>query len=303
MLMSKARTSIKIIRREEKPIRRLLKIFLLRTLAFEAGRLLRLRIKVQDYSIYLHPTAITLAHWINPNARYSDYMFITSYLKSGEVYIDVGANVGTTIIPAARAVKQGTAIGFEPQPKIFSYLKDNVSLNHLQNVIELHNCALGSERGHINFSLGRLDDRNRVLGDGKSIKVPVKLLDDFGARYSKIALVKMDVEGYEKFVCDGGDKTLEKTGCIYFEMGDESYNKYGYSVKDFLFALNKKGFHLFYRKEPGILEPLSCEYKSSVRHINAFAIRNVPEFLNRTGWRIDEANADDTVGVKTGARV
>ncbi|MGH7792218.1 MAG: FkbM family methyltransferase [Thermodesulfobacteriota bacterium] len=297
--MSKARTIVKIFHYDEKPVRRLFKIFLLRTLTFEAGKLLRFKIKVQDYSIYLHPTALTLAYWCNRNARISDYRFITSYLKGGDVYIDVGANVGTTLIAAAKAVKDGKAIGFEPQPRIFSYLKDNVALNQLGNV-ELHNCALGSERGHISFSLEQLDDRNRPGVDGKAIKVPVKWLDDFGAQYSKIALVKMDVEGYEKFVCDGGIKTLEKTGCIYFEMGEVMFQRYGYSLKDFLIGLNKKGFHLFRRKQAGILEPLSCEYKSSVRHINAFAIRDIPDFLKRTGWqiygdKITKENAHETI--------
>jgi hypothetical protein len=127
-----------------------------------------------------------------------------------------------------------------------------------------------------------------VLGDGKVIKVPVKLLDDFAAHYSKVDLIKMDVEGYEKVVCDGGVKTLEKTGCIYFEMGEEMFKKYGHSLKDFLIGLDKMGFRLFLRKQPNVLEPINCEYRLSVHHTNAFAIRNIPDFIRRTGWQIYE---------------
>jgi hypothetical protein len=120
------------------------------------------------------------------------------------------------------------------------------------------------------------------------MEVPVRLLDEFGADYSRIDLIKIDVEGYEKFVCEGGLKTLEKTGCIYFEMSEEMFQRYGYSVKDFLSGLNRNGFHLFLRKQPGMLEPLKCDHKLSIHHTNAFAIRNIPEFIRRTGWQIYE---------------
>jgi FkbM family methyltransferase len=260
-------------------------------LAFDLGKFLGLKIRIQDYYIRLHPTALSLAHWCNPNARISDYKFITSYLKNGDVYLDVGANVGTTIIPAAKVVKEGKAIGFEPHPKIFSYLKDNVALNNLGKTVELHNCALGHERGYINFSSERADDCNRVV-EGVAIRVPVKLLDDFGAQFSKIDLIKMDVEGYEKFVCDGGINTLGKTGCIYFEMSEEMFRRYGYSVKDFLIGLDKKGFHLFVKNQPEGLEPISSEYKLPVHHKNAFAIKNVQDFVTRTGWQVAVDNLD-----------
>ncbi len=128
-------------------------------------------------------------------------------VRSNDIYIDVGANIGTSLIPAAKSIKGGTAIGFEPHPKVFKYLKENVSLNNLEDSVELHNCAMGNEPGYLEFSENRGDDTaNKVMLTGKGITVPVKLLDDIGERYSRIDLVKIDVEGYEKFVIEGGIK-------------------------------------------------------------------------------------------------
>ena len=231
---------------------------------------------------------MSVNYWKNPNNRISDYKFITGYLRENDVYIDVGANIGTTLIPAAKTIKGGKAIGFEPHPRIFSYLMENVSLNNLGDNIELYNCAVGSERGSINFSSGRADDCNKVLITRGGIKVPVKLLDDFVTKFSKIDLMKIDVEGYEKFVVEGGIKALAKTQCIYFEVSEEHFRDFGYSLKDLLNQLENMGFHLFLRKQAGVLEPINPAFELS----DAFAIRNIDNFLSRTGWSIYDAGID-----------
>jgi len=275
-----------ILAHDEKPFRHLLDALILR-LPFDVGEFFRFRIRIQDYFIRFRQSSLTIALWHNPNYCCSDYVFITSYLKENDVYIDVGANIGTTLIPAAKCVKGGTAIGVEPHPKIFKYLKENVSLNNLEDSVELHNCALGNEPGYREFSGNRVDDTtNRVMLSGKGIRVPVRLLDDIGERYSKIDLVKIDVEGYEQFVIEGGVKTLKKSECIYFEASERQYGWFQYSMKDLLNTLVEMGFHLFIEKEPRTLEPIDSEYKSCGDVINVLAIRNIETFIRRTGWRI-----------------
>ncbi len=277
------------IRQDKKPFCRLLGILLL-GLPFDIGSFLRITIRVQDYYIRLHSSLLSIAFWCNPNERFGDYKFITSYLKQTDVYIDVGANIGTTLIPAAKLIKVGKAIGIEPHPKIYSYLKDNMLLNDLENRVELHNCALGNEHGYLHFSSKIADDQNRVLCNGKGIKVPTKLLDDFGEIHSLIDLIKIDVEGYEKFVIEGGMETLKKTECVYIEISEKNFSRYGYSVKDLLVVLERMGFFLFIKKKPEVIEPVNCEYRPS-RLLNLFAIRNIENFIERTGWRICDKEA------------
>jgi FkbM family methyltransferase len=255
-------------------------------LPFDLGKVFHITIKIQDYFIYFNKSSLALSFWYNPDDRVSDYMFFTSYLKTNDTYIDIGANIGTTLIPAAKIVKGGKVIGFEPHPKIYKYLTANVSLNNMENRVEIQNCALGKERGYVHFSSYRADDENKVLLAGDGIKVPIKLLDDIGDMYTCINLIKIDVEGYEKFVIDGGIKTLKKTDCVYFEVSEEMSGSYRYTMKDLLLSLEEIGFHIFVQKEPKILEAINFDYKLDTHHTNAFAIRNIKHFLERTGWHI-----------------
>ena len=283
--MTKASKILEVLR-DDKPLRRLAGIVLTR-LPFDAGKLFRINIRIQDYYIRLHSSSLSVKYWKNPNSRICDYKFITSYLKEDDIYIDVGANIGTTLIPAAMTTKGGKAIGFEPHPKIFSYLMENVSLNNLESSIDLHNCAIGNKRGYLNFSSERTDDCNKVLLSKNGMTVPVKLLDDFVENYSKIDLIKIDVEGYEKFVVEGGIKAIEKTACIYFEVSEIYFRGFGYSMKQLLTKFEEIGFSLYIRKQSGMLESINSEYHPSVHSaINVFAIRDINDFLRRTGWRI-----------------
>ena len=173
-----------IIRRP-KPLRAIAKTLLLRTAGLDLGRH-GMNIRVyNDFLIGLHPTTLTLSHWLNRTARLSDYQFLRQYLRPGDVYIDIGANIGTTVIPAARAVGHGRVIAFEPQPQIFCYLKNNLALNGIVNV-SLHDWALGPENGELSFSTDRLDDRNRI-SDGGNTCVQVRTLDEFAGDLPAVA--------------------------------------------------------------------------------------------------------------------
>ncbi len=253
------------------------------------GKILGMKIRIQDYYIFFHPTGICSAFWRNPNAYSEDYEFIHSYLKEGDLYIDIGANVGVTVIPAAKSIgASARVIAFEPHPSICSYLKENIELNNLTNV-EIHNCALGNQRGEINFTNKLNDETNRVVfSSGKNIKVPIALLDDFGNELDNIALLKIDVEGYEKYVIEGAKLTLEKFNCIYFEVSERNFSNFGYSTVDILIALEQSGFNLFKRKDgEKELLPIDSKYipLSSV-YENLIGIKNTEDFENRTQWRV-----------------
>ncbi|MDA4132134.1 MAG: FkbM family methyltransferase, partial [Thaumarchaeota archaeon] len=73
---------------------------------------------------------------------------LTSRFRPGEVFIDVGANIGAYSL---RAASSGMKVySFEPNPENIKVLKRNAEINHLS--IELLECGLGSVDGEAKMS-------------------------------------------------------------------------------------------------------------------------------------------------------
>jgi FkbM family methyltransferase len=142
-----------------------------------------------------------------------DEAFLRSHIKPGESVIDVGANVGFVALAAAALTgPTGSVLAFEAHPATFRYLKQNVRLNRFRNV-RLVWAAVGNAAGYVHFSSKANDDVNLV--SEKGIRVPVVRIDDVVDEQGQIALLKVDVEGYEKFVFEGARLTLKRVRSIY----------------------------------------------------------------------------------------
>lgn len=63
-------------------------------------------------------------------------------IKPEDIIYDIGANIGLYTLPAALKLRgTGRVIAFEPVPMWFNQLKDNLSLNSIQNV-DVYNVGL-----------------------------------------------------------------------------------------------------------------------------------------------------------------
>ena len=116
--------------------------------------------------------------------------------------------------------------------------------------------------------------------------MPAQRLDHFGEKYEKVALVKIDVEGYEKFVVSGGAATLRRTECVYFEVSDKNFQSYGYRISALFEQLTDMGFLLFVQTGPTILKSINDTDGMPLGENNVFAIRHVEDFVKRTGWEV-----------------
>jgi tRNA/tmRNA/rRNA uracil-C5-methylase (TrmA/RlmC/RlmD family) len=106
-------------------------------------------INTQDliFQIKLNPKNGHIDHFINKKGYWDKVISaeITSRLKQGDVFLDIGANIGYFSILASTILKgSGEVHSFEPIKSVFNQLKDNIELNELKNV-NIHNFALGSE--------------------------------------------------------------------------------------------------------------------------------------------------------------
>lgn len=64
-------------------------------------------------------------------------------VKPNELWLDIGAHIGAFTCYAAS--KGAEVISFEPIPDNFTLLKENVTLNHFENLVQLHKKAVGIE--------------------------------------------------------------------------------------------------------------------------------------------------------------
>ena len=171
--------------------------------------------------------------------------------------IDVGANVGLFTL-ALRSASALPIIAYEPQPFLSKLLRSNIAYNRLTNV-ELRMMACGADRGEIAFSTGLNGsvvpqtasakepsaDQSGGVGDleaevksaqvGGVVKVPVVTLDENLAHLEKIALLKIDCEGYEFEILRGAQKLLQRHRPLLFvEVHPEQLVQFGHSTQQLL---------------------------------------------------------------------
>lgn len=176
--------------------------------------------------------------------EFADMAFVLHLLRPGELFVDVGANVGSySILACAVARARGCAV--EPVPATFRRLVENMRVNHLDNLVECSNVGLGSQPGTLRFS-SDLDVCNRALADGDdrhgSIEVPATTLDALLAGRSP-RLIKIDVEGYESAVLSGAHTTLADPGLLAVIMEvNGSGEKYGFSESQLFDVMATHGF-------------------------------------------------------------
>ena len=141
--------------------------------------------------------------------------WISSRLSSGGVYVDVGANIGGLVVPAARHVgPEGRVIAIEASPRIAQYLTKNVALNGLANVTVCRVAADAESRGDVpfydaardHFGMGSLTPS---FG-GTETSVTSMRLDDLleSLGVARVDVLKIDVEGFEGRVLEGAEKLL-----------------------------------------------------------------------------------------------
>jgi FkbM family methyltransferase len=157
---------------------------------------------------------------------------LSTHLRHGDVFYDIGANVGFFSLLAARMVgTSGAVCSFEPVTENASMVRKNATLNDFGN-IRVVEVAVGSEPGVAEFLLTEWDGGGtlalsavRTTERVSSRMVPVATLDDliFDRRLPRPTFVKIDVEGVELDVLKGMSRTLkESMPILLFEVDDGS---------------------------------------------------------------------------------
>jgi FkbM family methyltransferase len=253
--------------------------FLISRVLWRSRICLLFKIRRDGYVVRFRPTSLSAELWMRPDDRGDEEGLFARYLREGDCVVDVGANIGSvTLTAASRVGSHGSVYAFEPHPRIFGYLKENIEMNGFRNV-HLFNLALGNVEGNVLFSNIRSDDQNAIIPDGQGIDVQVRPLDAIGIIEPCIHLLKIDTEGYEKFVLLGASELLKKTMTVYFESWEHA--KYGYHPREVLQLLENAGFCVFKLHDGGLC-PMPKQYDFSNGVENLIAVRALQDFLDRT---------------------
>jgi FkbM family methyltransferase len=121
-------------------------------------------------------------------------------LREGDLYLDIGANVGYFSLLASRCVgNSGQVISVEADPVTFAALTKNLELNHCRNV-SARNIAATATACRIEITRG--DPHNSgsnaitvARGDGGVQGLPFRAI--VGDDISRVSFIKIDIEGSE----------------------------------------------------------------------------------------------------------
>ncbi|MEP7269266.1 MAG: FkbM family methyltransferase [Saprospiraceae bacterium] len=139
--------------------------------------------------------------------------FFRSYIKSGDLVIDIGAHIGDTTVPMALvAGPSGLALGFDPNPFVFKLLEKNAHLNKgLLNIIPIRNAIttqdeeffyISSEASFANGGISKTQKSSHgkyIFPDKiQGINLLKYLEGNHADKLGKLSFVKIDTEGYDK---------------------------------------------------------------------------------------------------------
>lgn len=171
---------------------------------------------------------------------YEPYVADTMFarLQAGQVFLDIGANLGLFALPVAKIVgPQGCVIAVEASQENAKLLLENANRNLIGN-IKIFPVGAGDDNGVV-LSPRRLDTSDKVLlppGDLGRYEthydlVPTIRIDDLlSSCRRKIDTIKIDVEGYEYRVVLGAQNTIRQHGPdIYLEYSD-AFQRHGSNV-------------------------------------------------------------------------
>ena len=176
--------------------------------------------------------------------EFSDMGFILHFLRQEDCFVDVGANAGSYTIVAC-AVVGAAGYALEPVPLAYQRLSENIRLNHLEQRVKYLNVGVAEHSGEVQFSIN-FGPMNHVLiheeSSTEAVTVKVSALDDIVCDEMP-RLIKIDVEGYELRVLEGGGRLLSDTNlkAVIVELNG-SGQRYGCSDADVLSLMSEYGF-------------------------------------------------------------
>lgn len=166
------------------------------------------------------------------------------YINPGAVVLDIGANIGNHSIFFAKECQAGKIYSFEPTRRTFEILERNIRINHLEEKVKAMNIALGDQQTKADvICVNKRNCGANKVNRNVNGSISMEALDNLAIK-EKIEFIKIDVEGFEYEVLQGGVKTIDKNKpCIYIEIFDSNYDKVNSLLQSMNYAWVQKWSH------------------------------------------------------------
>jgi FkbM family methyltransferase len=183
-------------------------------------------------------------HMIDEIWAFRKYDYFGYRAATGDVVVDIGANIGTFSLYAAKVCGASRVVSFEPFPDNYRMLSKNVEWNHLQ-VVTCVNQAVAGSRGIRSLRLDPTDSGSHSLISGSSertVEVDCCTLEDVFQRFSlsRIDYLKLDCEGAEYEILENSTLRLKQVGRISME----THTTPDRTAEDLVKLLRNNGFEV-----------------------------------------------------------
>lgn len=204
----------------------------------------------------------------------SNWLFAQTLIDNWQRCLDVGTNNGCNAIHYAQRFQQVEC--FEPTPLAQQLWENTIRDNNVINC-NLYKNAVGESPksttivihekngGHnhlLNADRPRWTGKKWLPRSGRArqrqcVPVQVETIDSYN--FSDVGFIKIDVEGYEKFVLEGAQQTIQQCRpTIQLEIVANQCRKFGYWGEDMITWMRSWGYSVISKKR-GIL---SGEFQS-----------------------------------------
>jgi FkbM family methyltransferase len=191
--------------------------------------------------------------------EYTTCRAISTVLKPGDTFVDVGAHIGFfTLLAASIVGEKGRIVAFEPNVSTRARLIENVNQNGWGDRVSVRPWGLSEESTTVDLcipndpNLATSHASMRAQDDWRSYhrqSIEVRRLDDVWSPQDPIHLVKFDIEGAELLALRGASQTIKATRPhVICEFNNKTAAAFGYDpmeiVEFFTREIGDYGIHI-----------------------------------------------------------
>ena len=173
------------------------------------------------------------------NYQNIELMTAMSYCAKWRTAVDVGAHVGITAYQMSRSFEHVHA--FEINPKIYECMNYNLKQRNVTNVTT-YPVGLGARKESVTIKTTNKSFSTHINPSQREGNTPVMPLDFYNL--TDVDFIKIDAEGYEPFVAQGGIKTIERCQPIILYECKDHPQRYGFHADSIRQILAPLGYRM-----------------------------------------------------------